>query len=325
MKRTVMVLLVVILVFMVGCGKTGDENVSEERNSISGVESDADTMKSNMNMSEGNELLADNDAESSATERVAFTGVITSNEEFVYRTVTRGLYNGIEITDYIGESGIVVIPEKIDGVDVFWVTLDGTEKEPRTNIIALKVPQSILMVSAKNCSNLTTVELPDILALGDEIYKFSNCDALEYINIPEGIDNIGGGIGGSILLEGCISLKTVELPNTVTQICDMAFSGCRSLTTVTFSTSLTRIGDGAFQNCYKLQGIEIPKECEGVNIGSSAFKCCGLEYAILYEGITSIRGECFAYVSENFVIKCVKGSVADTYAQENNIAVEYIE
>ena len=57
---------------------------------------------------------------------------------------------------------------------------------------------------------------------------------------------------------GCISLKSIVLPNSVTTIGDNAFEGCKSLQSITLSNSLTSIGNVAFAGCKSLQNIVLP-------------------------------------------------------------------
>ena len=47
----------------------------------------------------------------------------------------------------------------------------------------------------------------------------------------------------SPLFEGCSSLTSITIPNSVTNIGFLAFGGCTSLTSVTIPNSVTSIGD----------------------------------------------------------------------------------
>ena len=48
------------------------------------------------------------------------------------------------------------------------------------------------------------------------------------------------------------AIKKIEIPKCITQIGDYAFDGCASLTTVTLYNTVKKIGKGAFRNCVKL-------------------------------------------------------------------------
>ncbi len=55
--------------------------------------------------------------------------------------------------------------------------------------------------------------------------------------------------------EGCTSLTSIEIPNSVTYIGDDAFSGCNSLTSIEIPNSVTYIGDDAFSGCNSLTNV----------------------------------------------------------------------
>ena len=87
-------------------------------------------------------------------------------------------------------------------------------------------------------------------------------------------------------------LRSVTIPDTVTQIKDYAFSNCVQLETIHFSQNLASIGSSAFNYCTSLKEIVIP---EGVTtIGEGAFQLCELLTEIVIpEGVTSIGDSAF--------------------------------
>lgn len=260
--------------------------------------------------------------EDHVTERVDFSGITTADEDFVYKIVTLGTIEYVQIVDYIGTSGIAVVPETIEGIRVGSVTLDGTREEKRTNLIALKVPQCVTAVSVQYCSSLTTVELPDSITTQQAVYDFRNCSALTYINIPNGITTIGG-IYATVHLTGCSSITSITLPDTVVQIVDDAFRYCRGLESINIPSSVERIGQFAFQYCSSLTEIEIPGSC--VIAGMAFTNCSSLRSVCFPAGEYRIGGDAFSYCHKDLVFKCLKGSAAETYAVDNEIPVEYIE
>jgi hypothetical protein len=54
------------------------------------------------------------------------------------------------------------------------------------------------------------------------------------------------------------SIKHIDIPSSVTEICRWSFSGCTSLKSITIPDSVTTIGGEAFLNCESLQSITIP-------------------------------------------------------------------
>lgn len=75
------------------------------------------------------------------------------------------------------------------------------------------------------------------------------------------------------VLEGCVSLREMTLPDSVAQIGAGAFAGCVSLEEVGLPGGLTQIGAGAFAGCSALEEVAFPSSLR--EIGPSAFESCG--------------------------------------------------
>ena len=74
------------------------------------------------------------------------------------------------------------------------------------------------------------------------------------------------------LLNAPLDLVSYTIPDTVTTICDEAFSYCKSLTSLTIPDSVTSIGNRVFENCYSLTSLTIPDSV--AYIGAFAFLFC---------------------------------------------------
>ena len=92
----------------------------------------------------------------------------------------------------------------------------------------------------------------------------------------------------------CFTLKSVELPSSVTEIGQYAFQACHNLTKVTIPAGVTTIGASAFQHCWSLTEVTIPA---GVTtIGDAAFQNCqNLTEVTIPKGVTTIGSFAFAY------------------------------
>ncbi len=94
------------------------------------------------------------------------------------------------------------------------------------------------------------------------------------------------------VFNGCKSLKSIILPNSVTSIESHAFSDCSGLTSITIPNSVTSIGWYAFYDCSGLTSITIPNSV--TSIGSWAFfSCSGLTSITIPNSVTSIGSEAF--------------------------------
>ena len=89
----------------------------------------------------------------------------------------------------------------------------------------------------------------------------------------------------------CNTPNTVIIPNTVTTICENAFSSCR-MTSITMSNNVTFIGDGAFRYTH-FSSITLPKCLK--SMGEAVFyQSVNLESIIIPEGVTSIGKQAFS-------------------------------
>lgn len=112
------------------------------------------------------------------------------------------------------------------------------------------------------CTSLTSVTFNDVLStLGGAV--FANCTSLVKIEgLPESLHdwiavtaNTGTGFGNN-MFGNCTSLKSVELPDSLTKIPEGLFKGCTSLTDVVVGDNINAIGKEAFYECKNLLNVE---------------------------------------------------------------------
>ncbi len=124
----------------------------------------------------------------------------------------------VTISGYNGAGGVVVIPEKIDGVDV--VAIDDGVFANHDTITAVRLPDSLQKVGAhafENCYGLKVfVSGASVSVLG--AYAFNYCTSLEAVELNEGLE----------VIEVCcfseMPLREFEIPSTVTELTS-AFAG----------------------------------------------------------------------------------------------------
>ena len=88
----------------------------------------------------------------------------------------------------------------------------------------------------------------------------------EYVRIPDGIINIGAESFHNA------RVVSVEIPDSVTEIREGAFSGCERLARIRLSTRLLVIRKNAFQGCVSLSDIALPASLQ--EIDKAAFSAC---------------------------------------------------
>lgn len=135
----------------------------------------------------------------------------------------------------------IVIPENV-------VSLGSTAFEMCTSLATVEIKNPAMVVSGSvafsGCTNLKTLIIPslddDSIALSSLIGNASSVETL----IVKGGTSVKNGA-----CQGYLKLKTVQLPDTVTDIYQNAFSGCTSLTEFTIGKNVTFIGGNAFKGC----------------------------------------------------------------------------
>ncbi len=190
-----------------------------------------------------------------------------------------------ELKSVIFEEGIKKIPDYICyyGYSVSDVSIPDTVTEIGKSAFG-------------NCNLLESVRLPDsITEIGDRAFEES---ALISINIPNAITKIGEWafanckslqtvtmnrndtvkrtdskcVIGESAFQWDTSLKSVDLPENLTEISRHAFANCSSLANITIPDKVTEIGEYAFSSCISLETLELPDSVK--KIGSSAYISC---------------------------------------------------
>ena len=138
-----------------------------------------------------------------------------------------------------------------------------------------------------------------------EEYTFQGCSSLTSVTIPNSVTSIAKGT-----FDKCSSLTSVTIPNSVTSIGDYAFWDCSSLTSITIPNSVTSIGSGAFVACRSLTSITIPNSV--TNIDEYTFEgCSSLTSITIPNSVTSIGREAFAKCSNIENVYCYAEKILD--------------
>lgn len=232
------------------------------------------------------------------------------------------------IIEYLGNGGAVVIPAKIDGVDV--VTIGDMAFWSNDSVTSIRIPAGVTAIGTgafAGCENLEALVISgNLTEIADNI--FNGCTNLKNITIPGSVSSIG-----EEAFSGCKSLTGISIPAGVTSIGDWAFSGCTALqyinvdvantvyssdggvlfnkdkttlishpegkagTSFNIPDSVTVIGNGAFYNCINLENIIIHGDV--VSLGDWAFDSCrSLKSLIIPDSVTAIGEGAFYFCAD---------------------------
>ena len=247
---------------------------------------------------------------------------------------------------------------------------------------SITIPDSVINIGGcafNNCTSLTSVTIPDSVT-SIEYSAFVGCTSLTAINVATGNQNYasvndvlynknkttlmcypagkkdktykmldGVKIIDDSAFDGCISLTSIIIPDSVTSIGSSAFSGCTNLMSITIPDSVPLVGPGAFSNCTNLTSVTIQNGV--MYIGNEAFAnstsltgitipdsvtwigrysfggCTNLTSITIPNSVTSIGDYAFGYYYDeyddsvkkidNFKIYCYSGTAGEKYAIDN--------
>ena len=112
-------------------------------------------------------------------------------------------------------------------------------------------------------------------------HAFSNCISLQSVNIPDSITRID--------FDGCSSLQEVNIPDSVSSI---SLIGCSSLRSITIPNNMISIGWGIFRDCSSLKIVNISKNVTSIDEGA-------------FSGCSSL--ECFNVAMDNICYTSIDG------------------
>ena len=180
--------------------------------------------------------------------------------------------------------GDVVIPE-----DVVWLSPYVFYSFDECHIRSVVIPDGITEIpycAFNQCKELTSVTIPDTVERIDNS-AFADCIQLREITIPSSVRELGCSA-----VEGC-PIKSVVIPDGITEIPYCAFNQCQELTSVTIPDTVEHIDARAFSDCTQLREITIPSSVR--EFGHSVFS------------------------GTDLTIKGYTGSAAEAYAEEYEI------
>lgn len=170
-------------------------------------------------------------------------------------------------------------------------------KRTRTRVLA--VSAAVLVLGGFAVVNATT-GIPTFSGVffsitkdGVSVRRYAGDDA--NLTVPErllglGVSEVSGGAFANLQ-----TLASVQLPETIRTIGEMAFTGCENLSAVHVPKGAERIGAYAFMGCVNLTNVYVP------------------------DSVTSIAGNAFEDCADALTIYGEPGSYAQEYAQEQGL------
>ena len=139
----------------------------------------------------------------------------------------------------------------------------------------------------KGCLELENVELSgNLTSISD--YAFNGCAKLKSITLPDSVTDLGENV-----FVGCVSLEEVTLSKSITVIRMDTFAGCEKLKSIILPDSVTVLESGAFSGCVNLESVKFPENL--TSIGGSAFAdCVKLKSIILPDSVTVLESGAFS-------------------------------
>lgn len=190
--------------------------------------------------------------------------------------------DGVAITGYSGTITAVEIPANISGKAVLEI---GSEAFSMTNVVGVRIPDSITTISDKAffyCVTLVEFETgKGTKVIGNNV--FEGCSALSRVKLNEGLESIGSAsfcwtsslnainfpktltsIGyGAFCLSG---IEDITVPGSVEIIEEDVFQECKNLKSVVIENGVKAIMNDAFDNCINLQKVEIPDSVTTIEV-----------------------------------------------------------
>ena len=118
-------------------------------------------------------------------------------------------------------------------------------------------------------------------------YCFDGCSSLTSIIIPDSVTSLG-----DMCFINCSSLTSITIPDSVTSLVGYCFANCSSLTTIIIPDSVTSLKSGSFRGCSSLPSVTIPDSV--TSLENSCFESCtSLTSIIIPDSVVSLGGGCF--------------------------------
>lgn len=109
------------------------------------------------------------------------------------------------------------------------------------------------------------------------------------VQLPDGLTSVG-----DMAFYGCEKLTVVSIPDSVQRIGKYAFSDCANIEMLSLSRNLRSVGDCAFAGCVRLKALRLPDGLQSIGL-KSFYRCESIATVTVPASVTSIGISAFAY------------------------------
>ncbi len=180
---------------------------------------------------------------------------------------------------------------------------------------ALTIPKDVTIGSYAfaGCSLITSITLPDSTTTIPN-YAFAGATGLKKFTVPKGVTKLGTSYSAGNVFDGCTALEEVEILGNLTILGGYTFRNCSSLKSFDIPKTVTTVGEGIFAGSGLTEftfeqdvsyyggtlaksmfaGSDITKVVIKKNISAYTFANCEkLTEVVIEEGVTSIPNYAF--------------------------------
>lgn len=291
-KITALLLALTLLLGLVACGSQTDSDKDKNREENS---AQTDAIKDDTAGS------GDDEAEQpSITDGITVENLMASPQSPETDFEVMDMGDGTcQITKYLGDDEIVVIPETIGGSKP--VELSGYLFRNTPTVKAIRLSDTIETIGHAAFSFNENIEIvvlgTGVRALGEA--AFMQAEGIRQVVLNEGLETVGANC-----FQSC-TVQRLEIPGTVKEFGAMAFTSC-DVQEAVLGEGITQLGDNIFFGCDKLTSIVFPDTLSRINGGAFSM-CSALSTVVVPEGVKEIEDGVFQKCSALTEIKLPEG------------------